>query len=62
LAVETAATQTKPTCAGFKTVDFSLVCVGGLGLYISEFHSPELKLMPMDRVMPLQLIDYAVKP
>jgi hypothetical protein len=52
LAVETAAIQTKPACAGFKTVDFSLVRVGGLGFYSSEFHSAELKLTSMDNVVP----------
>ena len=33
LAVETAATQTKPAYAGYKTLAFQLVRVGGLGLY-----------------------------
>ncbi|NEQ21769.1 MAG: hypothetical protein F6K28_21660 [Microcoleus sp. SIO2G3] len=32
LAVETAAIQTKPAYAGYKTLDFRLVRVGGLGL------------------------------
>ncbi len=53
LAVETAATQTKPAYAGFKTPVFSLVRAGGLGFYSSEFHSPELKLTPMARFAPL---------
>jgi hypothetical protein len=53
-AVKTAAIQTKPACAGFKTVDFSLVRVGGLGFYSSEFHSPGLKLTPMDNIVPLR--------
>jgi hypothetical protein len=39
-AVETASTQTKPACAGFKMFDFPLVRVGGLSLYSGEFHSP----------------------
>ncbi|HEY9743716.1 MAG TPA: hypothetical protein V6C90_24785 [Coleofasciculaceae cyanobacterium] len=33
LAVETAATQTKPAYAGYKILDFRLVRAGGLGLY-----------------------------
>jgi hypothetical protein len=33
LAVETAATQTKPAFAGYKTLDFWLVRTGGLSLY-----------------------------
>jgi len=33
LAVETAATQTKPVSAGYKTLDFWLVRAGGLSLY-----------------------------
>jgi hypothetical protein len=33
LAVETAATQTKPACAGYQTLDFPSVRVGGLRLY-----------------------------
>jgi len=32
LAVETAAIQTKPAYAGYKTPDFPLVRVGGLGM------------------------------
>jgi hypothetical protein len=31
-AVETAAIQPKPACAGFKALDFWLVRVGGLGM------------------------------
>ncbi len=43
LAVETAAIQTKPAYAGYKTLDFGLVRVGGLGLYGSpEFYSEGL--------------------
>ncbi len=37
LAVETAATQTKPASAGFKNIDFSLVRAGGLRLCSREF-------------------------
>jgi hypothetical protein len=47
LAVETAATQTKPAYAGSKEFDFSSVHAGELGFYSSEFYSPELKLTPM---------------
>ncbi len=38
LAVETAAIQTKPACAGYENLDFPLVRVGGLCFYrrISE--------------------------
>ena len=46
-AVKTAATQTKPACAGFKTVYFSLVRAGGLGFYSRDFQSLGLKLTPM---------------
>jgi hypothetical protein len=48
LAVLTAAIQTKPAYAGYQTLDSPLVRAGGLGFYSSEFHSPELKLTPMD--------------
>ena len=41
-AVETAATQTKPAYAGFKTLDFPPVRAGGLRFYSREFHSPGL--------------------
>jgi hypothetical protein len=47
LAVETAAIQPKPACAGYKAPDFTLVRVGGLRFYSREFHSPRLKLTPM---------------
>ncbi|AFZ19163.1 hypothetical protein [Allocoleopsis franciscana] len=46
-AVETAAIQTKPAYAGFKTLVFPLVHAGGLRFYSREFHSPGLKLTPM---------------
>ncbi len=42
LAVETAATQTKPAQAGYKTLDFRLVRAGGLALYSPEFYSEGL--------------------
>ncbi len=48
-AVETAATQTKPAYAGFKTLDFPLVREGGLCLCSREFHSPGLKLTRMGK-------------
>jgi hypothetical protein len=42
LAVETAATQTKPTSAGYKTLNFWLVRVGGLRCIAPELHSEGL--------------------
>jgi hypothetical protein len=51
-AVETAATQTKPACAGFKTLEFLLVRAGGLGFYRRDFQSPWLKLTPMIAIRP----------
>jgi hypothetical protein len=51
-AVETAATQTKPACAGFKTLEFPLVRAGGLGFYRRDFQSPWLKLTPMKALRP----------
>jgi hypothetical protein len=36
-AVETAATQTKPAYAGFRSLDFPLVRAGGLGFYSRDF-------------------------
>jgi hypothetical protein len=44
LAVETAATQTKPAYAGSKEFDFSSVHAGELGFYSSEFSLPELNV------------------
>ncbi len=58
LAVETAATQTKPAFAGFKTIDFSLVRAGGLGFYSCEFIRSCLKLTPMvgDAHLPTDIL------
>ena len=62
LAVETAATQTKPAYAGFSNLDFPLVRAGGLGFYSRDsvagrasvhFQSPGLKLTPIDIIVPL---------
>ena len=53
LAVETAATQTKPAYAGFSNLDFPLVRAGGLGFYSRDFQSPGLKLTPMGNAVPL---------
>ncbi len=39
-AVETAAIQTKPACAGFKILVLLLVREGGLRLYSRDFQSP----------------------
>jgi hypothetical protein len=36
-AVSTAATQTKPAYAGFRSLDFPLVRAGGLGFYSRDF-------------------------
>ena len=47
LAVETAAIQTKPACAGYQILDFSLVRLCGLRFSSREFYSPSLKLTPM---------------
>jgi hypothetical protein len=52
LAVETAATQTKPAYAGFKTPDFPLVRLRGLRLSSREFHSLGLKLTPLKTLRP----------
>ncbi|MEP0877569.1 hypothetical protein NDA00_17310 [Funiculus sociatus GB2-M2] len=53
MAVKTAATQTKPACAGSKSLNFPLVRAGGLGFCSREFHSPGLKLTPMGNAMSL---------
>jgi hypothetical protein len=47
-AVETASIQTKPACAGYKTLDFCSVRVGELCFYRREFHSHGIILTPMD--------------
>ena len=57
-AVETAAIQTKPAYAGFKTLVFPLVRAGGLRFYSRQFHSPGLKLTPMADAVPLQKTDW----
>jgi hypothetical protein len=54
LAVETAATQTKPAYAGFRAFDFPSVRAGGLGFYSRDFQSLGLKLTPMGNAMPLR--------
>ncbi len=58
LAVETAQRQQAhkyaPASAALKTLDFTLVRAGGLSFYSREFHSPGLKLTPMDVILPLQ--------
>ncbi|HLO89289.1 MAG TPA: hypothetical protein VK203_30375, partial [Nostocaceae cyanobacterium] len=41
---------------GFENLDFSLVRVGGLGLYSHEFYSLGLKFTPMGNAMSLQAI------
>jgi hypothetical protein len=51
-----------PACAGYKASDFTLVRRtfgaltrnGGLRFYSREFHSPGLKLTPMDNIVPLR--------
>ncbi|HLO86193.1 MAG TPA: hypothetical protein VK203_14450, partial [Nostocaceae cyanobacterium] len=52
-----AASRREGHLRGFENLDFSLVRVGGLGLYSHEFYSLGLKFTPMGNTMSLRKIN-----